>query len=92
MHPPDFERLQRAYAFIATEMYRATPSQLGEIESDLARLMRLIEAYRRVMLPARGDEGGGAAHLAGGAPAPFDGTAATGERAPSGSDAGRRRR
>ena len=60
MQPPDFERLQRAYAFIATEMYRATPAQLGEIDVELKRLLRLIEAYRRVMLPEAPADAGGA--------------------------------
>ncbi|MEM9305195.1 MAG: hypothetical protein AAGE01_24000 [Pseudomonadota bacterium] len=72
MQPPDFERLQRAYAFIATEMYRATPSQLGEIDAELRRLRRLIEAYRRVTAPDGVAEAGGASHLAGGAPKPAD--------------------
>ena len=65
MTPPDFDRLDRAYAFIGMQLYRATPVQLGEIELELQRLLRLIEAYRQVQHLGSDSPEEGAAHLGG---------------------------
>ncbi|MDX1569737.1 MAG: hypothetical protein R3200_04565 [Xanthomonadales bacterium] len=65
MTPPDFDRLDRAYAFIGMQLYRATPVQLREIESELYRLLRLIEAYRQVQDRSPEQPETGAAHLGG---------------------------
>ena len=62
MTPPDFDRLDRAYAFIGMQLYRATPVQLQNIQRELEKLLRLIEAYRNVHEPEP-VEPGGAAHL-----------------------------